>query len=443
MDRLNTIDPAVANALQAELHRSENTINLIASENYTWPAVMQATGSVMTNKYAEGYPGKRYYGGCLHVDEVEILAQERCKKLFGAEHANVQPHSGSQANMGVYFAMLNPGDTILGMNLAAGGHLTHGYPINFSGKLYKTVNYGVNKETECIDFNEVKTLAEQHKPKIIVCGASAYAQIIDFKKFSEIAKSVGAYLMADIAHIAGPIAAGLHPSPFPYADFVTSTTHKTLRGPRGGLIMCKKEFAQAIDKAIMPGIQGGPLMNVIAAKAVGFLYALQPEFITYQKQILTNAHVMAEEFKKLGYRIVTGSTKNHLMTLDLRSKNITGKEAEFLLESVGICANRNCIPFDPQNPMVTSGLRIGTPALTTREFKEPEIVQVAHLIDQTIQHRNDTAKLAEIAQTIKTLCSKFPIYLIPHKPNQPGPIPAQSVHKGCCKQTGPCQKRTL
>ncbi len=410
MSILQTIDPEVSAAIEQELQRSELTLDLIASENYTWPAVMQATGSVMTNKYAEGYPSARYYGGCVNVDTVENLARERLKKLFGAEHANVQPHSGSQANMGVYFAVLNPGDTILGMNLAAGGHLTHGYPINFSGKLYNSVNYGVHKETECLDYEEIERLAYEHKPKLIVCGASAYSQFIDFERIAAIAKAVGAYSLADIAHIAGPIAAKLHPSPFPHMDFVTSTTHKTLRGPRGGIIMCKEEFAKAIDKAIMPGIQGGPLMHHIAAKAVAFKYALMPEFIEYQKQVLKNAHIMAQTFTELGYRVVTGGTKNHLMVIDLRTKNLTGKVAEEILEKVGISVNRNCIPFDPEKPLITSGIRLGTPALTSRGFTEIEIKNVTHLIDKALTNKDNQEELANIAATIKKLCLAFPIY---------------------------------
>ena len=379
---------------------------------------MEATGSVMTNKYAEGYPERRYYGGCTFVDVVENLARERCKQLFNAEHANVQPHSGSQANMGVYFAILKPGDLILGMNLSAGGHLTHGYPINFSGTFYKNINYGVSPETESLDYDEIEKLAHEHKPKIIVCGASAYSQIIDFERFGKIARSVGAYLMADIAHIAGLIATGYHPNPFPHADFVTSTTHKTLRGPRGGLIMCKKEFAQAIDKAIMPGIQGGPLMNIIAAKAVGFYYALQNDFKVYQHQIIKNAAAMAEECKKLGYRIVSGSTANHLMVIDLRSKNITGKEAEEILGSVGITVNRNCIPFDPEKPFITSGIRIGTPAITTRGCKETHARNIIQLIDQALIYRHNEEKLKEIAAEVKNFCLAFPIYEIHNQPRE-------------------------
>lgn len=410
MSVLKNTDPEIATAISLELARSENTLDLIASENYTWPAVMEATGSVLTNKYAEGYPSARYYGGCAHVDTAEDLARDRLKKIFGAEHANVQPHSGSQANMGVYFAVLEPGDTILGMNLAAGGHLTHGYPINFSGKLYNSINYGVNKETEQLDYDEIERLAKEHKPKLIICGASAYSQLIDFERIANIAKSVGAYSLADIAHIAGLVAAGLHPSPFPHMDFVTSTTHKTLRGPRGGLIMCKAEFAKKIDKAIMPGIQGGPLMHHIAAKAVAFNYALQPEFKEYQKQVLKNAQTMARVFTDLGYRVVTGSTKNHLMVIDLRNKNVNGKIAEEVLDKVGISVNRNCIPFDPEKPLITSGMRLGTPALTSRGFQETEIELVTRLIDQAITNRDNEQELANIAAKIQKLCKQFPIY---------------------------------
>lgn len=410
MQLLKNIDPEISSAINQELNRSEQTLNLIASENYTWPAVMEATGSVMTNKYAEGYPSRRYYSGCEHVDTAENLARDRAKKLFGAEHANVQPHSGSQANMAVYFAVLNPGETILGMNLAAGGHLTHGYPINFSGKFYNSINYGVNKETEQLDYDEIERLAKEHKPKLIICGASAYSQIIDFERIAQIAKSVGAYSLADIAHIAGPIAAGLHPSPFPHVDFATSTTHKTLRGPRGGLILCKQEFASKIDKAIMPGIQGGPLMHHIAAKAVAFKLALEPEFKEYQKQILANAKTMAETFTELGYRVVTGSTKNHLMVIDVRNKKITGKIAEETLEKIGVVVNRNCIPFDTASPFVTSGIRLGTPALTSRGLKESEIKQVTHFMDKALTHKDNAQELEKIATEVKNLCLQFPIY---------------------------------
>lgn len=421
MNNLAHVDPLIAQALEAERIRSEEHINLIASENYTYPAVLETTGSILTNKYAEGYPGKRYYAGCAQSDIVEDLARERCKKLFNAEHANVQPHSGSQANMAVYFALLKPGDTILGMNLAAGGHLTHGYPINFSGTYYNRVNYGVSPETEQFDFDEIRKLALEHKPKLIVCGASAYARTIDFAAFSAIAKEVGAYLMADIAHIAGPVAVGLHPSPFPHADIVTSTTHKTLRGPRGGIILCKAEFANAIDKAVMPGIQGGPLMHHIAAKAVAFGIALQPEFKTYQEQILKNAKHMADCFTKRGYRVVSNTTDNHLLVIDLRNKNITGKEAEQVLESIGIYANRNCIPFDPQSPFITSGIRLGTPAVTTRGFKEQEIEQIVHFIDTALIHKDSPTTLAQLQSSITNLCKLFPIYpeLLPaHKTAQ-------------------------
>lgn len=410
MDILKSIDPAVAHSIEQELHRSETTINLIASENYTWPAVLQVSGSILTNKYAEGYPGRRYYGGCQNVDDVENLARQRCAQLFDAQHVNVQPHSGSQANMAVYFSALKPGNTILGMNLAAGGHLTHGYPINFSGTFYNCVNYGVNRDTEQLDYDEIEELAIQHKPHMIVCGASAYSQIIDFERFAKIAKSVNALFLADIAHIAGPIAAKLHPSPIEHADFVSSTTHKTLRGPRGGLIMCKEPYATSVDRAVMPGIQGGPLMQQIGAKAVGFLYALQPEFVDYQKQILRNAQTMATAFTNLGYRVVSGSTKNHLFILDLRSINITGKEAEELLGQVGISVNRNCIPFDPQKPMITSGIRVGTPALTTRGFKKKEIEQVVQFIHETFKERDNPQALTALAQEIQKLCKQFPIY---------------------------------
>lgn len=410
MNKLANLDPLVAQAFEAERIRSEESINLIASENYTAPAILEATGSLFTNKYAEGYPGRRYYAGCAHVDAVEELARERCKKLFNADHANVQPHSGSQANMAVYFALLRPRDTILGMNLAAGGHLTHGYPINFSGTYYNRVNYGVSPDTEQFDFEEIRKLALEHKPKLIVCGASAYARTIDFAAFSAIAKEIGAYLMADIAHIAGPVAAGLHPSPFPHADVVTSTTHKTLRGPRGGIILCKAELAAAIDKAVMPGIQGGPLMHHIAAKAVAFGLALQPDFKTYQEQILKNARHMADCFTKRDYRIVSNTTDNHLLVVDLRNKNMTGKQAEEILESVGIYANRNCIPFDPQSPMITSGIRLGTPAITTRGFTEKEIESVVDLIDTALTNKDHPEVLAAVKQSVKNLCMLFPIY---------------------------------
>lgn len=402
---LAKIDPKIAQLIKLEENRQNHTINLIASENYTSLAVREACGSVLTDKYAEGYAGKRYYGGCQFVDEIELLAIERCKQLFNAEHANVQPHSGSQANMAVYFGLLNLGDTIMGMRLSEGGHLTHGHNVSFSGKLYNIVSYGVNRETEQLDYDEIYQLAQAHKPKLIICGASAYSRTIDFAKFSEIAKSVGAYLMADIAHIAGLVATGMHPNPFPYADIVTSTTHKTLRGPRGGLIMCKKELAEKIDKAVMPGIQGGPFMQQIAGKAVAFAEALQPEFKIYQAQIIKNTKALASRFVELGYRVIAGGTDNHLFMLDLRPKNITGVACEKLLQTVDIYLNRNTIPFDPEKPWITSGIRLGTPALTTKGFNEEDMILIANLIDQTILNRDNLAKLAQIKLEVKNLCS--------------------------------------
>lgn len=381
---IKNIDPEIALIIEQEELRQKNGINLIASENYTHPAVLQATGSILTNKYAEGYPNKRYYAGCEFVDKAEILAINRLKKLFNADHANTQPHSGSSANLAAYAAILKPGDTILGMSLASGGHLTHGHGVNFSGKFYNVVQYGVNKNTELLDFDEILKLAQQHKPKLIIAGASAYSRIIDFEKFSQIAKSVNAYFLADIAHIAGLIAAGLHPSPFPHADIVTGTTHKTLRGPRGGFILSKQELAENIDKAIMPGNQGGPLMHTIAAKAVAFKLALEPEFIDYQKNIVKNAQIMAQEFINLGYRLVAGGTDNHLFVIDLTNKNVTGKLAQDELEKIGIDVSRSCIPFDTQKPWITSGIRIGTPAITTRGFSKDEIINIVHRIDKLI-----------------------------------------------------------
>lgn len=403
-------DHQILDLLQKEAEREEQTISLIASENYAPKAVLDSLASVLTNKYAEGYPGKRYYGGCQIIDQVEMLAQERCKQLFGAEHVNVQPHAGSQANMAVYFAALNPGDTILGMSLSEGGHLTHGYKINFSGKLFKSVSYALDKETEQLDFEQIRKLAHEHKPKMIIAGASAYSRAIDFAQFSQIANEVGAYFMADIAHIAGMVATGLHQSPVPYADFVTSTTHKTLRGPRGGLVMSKAMHATALDRATMPGMQGGPLMHVIAAKAIAFGLALQPSFKEYQAQVLKNARTLAQAFKDLGYRIVSGGTDNHLFIIDLRNHTITGKEAEQTLEKVNIIANRNCIPFDPQSPLITSGIRVGTPALTTRGMGPEEMYQIADLIHDALQNRNSDAYLAQIRHEIKQLCANFPIY---------------------------------
>jgi glycine hydroxymethyltransferase len=403
-------DPELWAAMEAEYARQEHHIELIASENYASPAVMEAQGSVLTNKYAEGYPGKRYYGGCEHVDVAEQLAIDRLKALFGAEYANVQPHSGSQANAGVYMAMLQPGDTILGMSLAHGGHLTHGSSVNFSGKIYKGVAYGLDPETEAIDYAQVEALAKEHKPKMIVAGASAYALHIDFKRFREIADSVGAYLLVDMAHYSGLVAAGLYPSPIGIADFVTSTTHKTLRGPRGGVIMAKAEFEKPLNSMIFPGIQGGPLMHVIAAKAVAFKEAAAPEFKTYQQQVLKNAQVMAETLVERGVRIVSGRTQSHLFLVDLRAKNITGKDAEAALGRAHITVNKNAIPNDPQKPFVTSGIRIGSPAMTTRGFKEAEAKQVANLIVDVLDAPNDDAVIARVVADVTKLCDAFPVY---------------------------------
>lgn len=410
MRYLPEVDPEIYEAIKSEEYREEYHLELIASENFVSRAVLEAQGSVLTNKYAEGYPGKRYYGGCMFVDKVEDIARERVKTIYGAEHANVQPHSGSQANMAVYFVVLNPGDNVLGMNLAHGGHLTHGSPVNFSGKLYNFYFYGVDRDTEMINYDSVWNLAKEVKPKLIVAGASAYPRIIDFEKFAQIAEDVGAYFMVDMAHIAGLVAAGLHPSPVPYAHFVTSTTHKTLRGPRGGFILCKKEFAKEIDKAVFPGIQGGPLMHVIAAKAVAFKEAMTPEFKEYQKQIILNAKAMAEELMRLGYRLVSGGTDNHLMLVDLRDKGITGKEAEKALEEAGITVNKNAIPFDPQPPTVTSGIRIGTPALTTRGMKEDEMRYVARLIHEVLSNFKDSKVKEKVKKEVEELCKQFPIY---------------------------------
>jgi glycine hydroxymethyltransferase len=411
MEALKISDPKLLSLIHKETERQNTTINLIASENYVNQAILQALASVLTNKYAEGYPGKRYYSGCQYVDEVELLAQERCKQLFGAEHSNVQPHAGSPANMAVYFALLNPGDTIMGMSLAEGGHLTHGHAVNFSGSIYKSISYGVNRETEELDYDEVHRLALLHKPKLIIAGASAYSRIIDFKRFAEIAQEIGAYFMADIAHIAGLIAAGLHPSPIGYADAITSTTHKTLRGPRGGLIMCKKELSEKIDKAIMPGIQGGPFMNVIAAKAVAFQQALQTDFKLYQQQVIANAQRMACMFQERGYRIVAGGTDNHLFIIDLRSKEITGRAAEVALEQAGINVSRSCIPFDPEKPWVTSGIRLGTPAITTRGMKADAVAAIVEFVDDTLTNHQDKQQLAHIKKEAEKLCKKFPILL--------------------------------
>ncbi len=404
-DELKLVDNEVFDAICKEHKRQNDKIELIASENFTSKAVLESMGSVLTNKYAEGYPGKRYYGGCENVDIVENLARERAKEIFGAEHANVQPHSGAQANMAVYFSVLEYKDTILGMNLAHGGHLTHGSQVNFSGKLYNIVPYGVNEEGY-IDYDELEKIAIECKPKIIVAGASAYPRTIDFKKFREIADKVGAYLMVDMAHIAGLVAAGLHPNPVPYADFVTTTTHKTLRGPRGGMILCKEKYAKMIDKALFPGIQGGPLMHIIAGKAVSFKEALTNDFKEYQKQIIKNAKVLADELISRGYKLVSGGTDNHLMLIDLSEKNITGKDAEIMLDEVGITVNKNTIPFDKQGPNITSGIRIGTPAMTTRGMKEEEMKEIARLIDMTLCGDNKE----KIKEDVLKLTSRFPIY---------------------------------
>lgn len=404
------IDPLISNLIEQERNRQEHELNLIASENYTPTAVLQATGSLLTNKYAEGYPGKRYYGGCQYVDQVEVEAIARCKELFGAEHANVQPHSGSQANMGVYMATLKPGDTIMGMSLAAGGHLTHGHNISFSGIFYKTIQYGVDPETELLNYDAIQAMALEHKPKIIVAGASAYSRTLDFARFAQIAQSVNAILLVDMAHIAGLVAAGVHPSPVPYADFVSSTTHKTLRGPRGGFVLCKQPHGAALDKAIMPGIQGGPFMHVVAAKAVGFKLAMEEQFKQDQIQTVKNAQTLAQAFKDLGYRIVSGGTDNHLFMLDLRNQNVTGLQAEQILANVGISINRNAIPFDPQKPWITSGIRLGTPSLTTRGMKEAEMLLIANLIDEALKTRDDVSKGKQIKAAVQKLCMQFPIY---------------------------------
>ena len=405
-ENLKAEDIQVYDAIMKELNRQRNKIELIASENFVSPSVMEAMGSYLTNKYAEGYPAHRYYGGCEYVDIVEDLARDRVKEIFGAEHANVQPHSGAQANMAVYAALLQPGDTVLGMNLSHGGHLTHGSKVNASGKLYNFIPYGLNEKTGRIDYDEVERLALEHKPKLILAGASAYPRIIDFKRFREIADKVGSYFMVDMAHIAGLVAAGLHPNPVEYADVVTSTTHKTLRGPRGGLILCKEKYAQVIDKAIFPGTQGGPLMHVIAAKAVCFKEALKPDFKTYQEQIIKNSAVLAEELLKLNFNLVSGGTDNHLILIDLRNKHITGKELETQLDDVGITVNKNAVPFDTEKPSITSGIRIGTPAVTTRGFKEDDMKEIAQLINMVVENKN----AEEIKQRVKKLCEKHPLY---------------------------------
>ncbi len=410
MSELKQTDPEVYNAIKGEEERELTKIVLIASENYVSQAVLEAQGSVFTNKYAEGYPSRRYYGGCEFADEVESLAIERAKQLFGAEHVNVQPHSGSSANMAVYFSVLQPGDTILGMGLPHGGHLTHGASVSFSGQIYKSFSYGVDRKTELLDYDEVERLAVEHTPKIIVCGYSAYSRVLDFARFRRIADKVGAYLMADIAHIAGLVAAGEHPNPVPVADFVTTTTHKTLRGPRGGMIMCKEKFGKALDKVIFPGIQGGPLVHVIAAKAVSFREALTPEFREYQRQVKSNASALAQRLTQDGFRIVSGGTENHLMLVDLTPKNITGRDAEAALDAAGITCNKNSIPYDQKPPVITSGIRLGTPIVTTRGMREPEMKIIGNLICEALANGHDPARLTAIREKTKTLCGRFPMF---------------------------------
>jgi len=408
--RLRDVDPEIAEAIHLETERQADGLELIASENFVSEAVMEAAGSVLTNKYAEGYPGRRYYGGCEFVDRAEALAIERAKALFGAAHVNVQPHSGTQANMAVYFSVLQPGDTIMGLNLAHGGHLTHGSPVNFSGRFFRVIPYGVHPETEQIDFGQVERLAREHRPKMIVVGGSAYPRTLDFATFKEIATAVGAILLADIAHPAGLIAAKLHPSPIPYAEFVTTTTHKTLRGPRGGMIMCQEEYAAVLNKNLFPGFQGGPLMHIIAAKAVAFKEALSDEFRAYQRQIQLNAVALAEELGALGFRLVAGGTDTHLMLVDLRPKRLTGKVAETALDKAGITVNKNAIPFDPEKPAVTSGIRIGTPAVTTRGMREEEMRLIGQLIAEVLQDATDEARQRRVRDKVRELCQQFPLY---------------------------------
>ncbi len=410
LEHVRATDPEVAAVLDSEKERQRSKIELIASENFTSLAVMEAQGSVLTNKYAEGYPGKRYYGGCEEVDKVENLARERAKELFGADHVNVQPHSGAQANMATYFALINPGDKVLGMNLSHGGHLTHGSPVNMSGKYYHFVAYGVDEKTEVIDYDNVRAIAKAEQPKLIVAGASAYPRIIDFAALADIAKEVGALLMVDMAHIAGEVAAGLHPSPVPYADVVTTTTHKTLRGPRGGMILCKEELAKAIDKAVFPGMQGGPLMHVIAAKAVAFKEALSPAYKEYMKNVLANAQALAASLMEYGFHLVSGGTDNHLMLVNLTNKEITGKDAEHRLDAIGITCNKNTVPSETLSPFVTSGIRLGTPAATTRGFGKEEMAAIAKAIDLTLSYGEDEAKMAEAAAIVKDLTTRFPLY---------------------------------
>ncbi|NLW17887.1 MAG: serine hydroxymethyltransferase [Firmicutes bacterium] len=407
---LKLVDPEIHQVLERELTRQQGNLELIASENFVSKAVLEAMGSVLTNKYAEGYPGRRYYGGCEEVDVAENLARERACAIYGADHANVQPHAGSMANMAVYFTALNPGDTILGMNLSMGGHLTHGSPVNFSGILYNIVPYGVDKDTGLINYDEVRELAEKHKPKLIVAGASAYPRAIDFAKFQEIAESVGALLMVDMAHIAGLVAAGLHQNPVPYADFVTTTTHKTLRGPRGGMILCKSKWAKAIDKAVFPGMQGGPLMHIIAAKAVAFKEAMTDEFKAYQQQVVKNAKALGEGLLERGFDLVSGGTDTHLLLVDLRSKNLTGRKAEAVLDEVKITVNKNTVPFDPESPFVTSGIRIGTPAMTSRGLKEDDMRTVATLIADALENPDNETVLAKVRKGVAELCEAYPLY---------------------------------
>jgi glycine hydroxymethyltransferase len=407
---LREVDPEIAQALDLEVDRQARTLELIASENFVSEAVLEALGSVMTNKYAEGTPGKRYYGGCEFVDVAETLAIERAKKLFGAEHANVQAHSGSQANQAVYMTVLQPGDTLLGMSLAHGGHLTHGHPLNFSGKMYKIVSYGVRKDTETIDYDELERMAQEHRPRLIIAGASAYPRLLDFERFAAIAKQCGALLMVDMAHIAGLIAAGLHPSPFPHADFVTTTTHKTLRGPRSGAVFCKAQYAKELDKVMFPGIQGGPSMHVIAAKAVCFQEALQPEFREYQKQVVLNARTLAEALAGKGFRIVSGGTDTHLALVDVFSKKVTGMQAQSALEKAGITVNKNAIPFDTNPPMVASGIRVGTPAVTTRGLREPQMELIAHWITEVLHNVEDESVQKRVRSQVEALTEKFPLY---------------------------------
>lgn len=410
MENVLKQDKKIADMMQLELERQQNKIELIASENFVSQAVMEAAGSVLTNKYAEGYPGKRYYGGCEHVDVIEDIARDRLKEIFGAEHANVQSHSGAQANMAAYFALVEIGDKILGMNLAHGGHLTHGSPVNMSGKFYNFIPYGVDSETHLIDYDQVEALAMEHKPKLLVAGASAYSRVIDFERMADIAKKAGALFMVDMAHIAGLVAAGLHPSPVPYADVVTSTTHKTLRGPRGGIILCKEAWAKAIDKAVFPGSQGGPLMHIIAAKAVAFGEVLQPSFKEYAKKVVENANALAEALSSRGFKLISGGTDNHLVLVDTRSVQLTGKVAEHVLDEVGVTVNKNAIPNDPESPFVTSGIRIGTAAVTSRNMDQQAMVTIADIIELTLKSPEHEPSLVEASKLVKSLCDKFPLY---------------------------------